>query len=121
MKNELGKEFLYCPECGGQDIRNLGDTHRQCEDRDCLQELFTDVDYSNISHKILQQKHRRILKQRTAIETATKCLELLNIGPAKTMAEPWSVWYSEHSGKGLKLIKEILSRPTTTTEPKGVK
>jgi len=32
---------------------------------------------------------------------AIEGLELMHKGPAKTMAEPKSVWYNEHSGKAL--------------------
>lgn len=41
------------------------------------------------------------------LEVAIQGLELMNCGPAKTMAEPWSVWYSEHSGKALTEIRKL--------------
>lgn len=41
----------WCPECGapGNDRRDLslGATWRQCERRECLQEWFTDINYSH--------------------------------------------------------------------------
>lgn len=39
------------------------------------------------------------------LDRAIQALRLMNEGPAKTMAEPWSVWYNEHSGKAIAEIE----------------
>lgn len=51
---------------------------------------------------------QQIIDLEIKLKIAVEALELINKGPCKTMAEPWSVWYSIYSGKALdKLQREI--------------
>lgn len=47
MKNSM---WDFCPECGSSQFitdENFSKNHRQCSNRACLQEYFTDIDYTD--------------------------------------------------------------------------
>jgi NADH pyrophosphatase NudC (nudix superfamily) len=38
--------WIYCPECGSEEIRHEEGVHKQCAV--CLQEWFSDIDYTDV-------------------------------------------------------------------------
>lgn len=57
------KHIRYCPECGNEDFREPEEKGRyQCNNRSCLQEWFSDVDYLSETHKLTLQSKTKKLK-----------------------------------------------------------
>lgn len=50
------QQWGYCPECGSAEIRHEEGEHKQCAN--CLQEWFSDIDYSDVVAKHLTGRYR---------------------------------------------------------------
>lgn len=49
--SNINYDYQFCVECGNPDFREpFNDGHKQCNDRNCLQEFFDDVDYGEITN-----------------------------------------------------------------------
>jgi len=76
-------EIKYCIECGSLNIEkciNLGnpDTHKFC--RDCHQEMFTDIDYTETQALILRNFKTKIKTLETGFKKLLEIVKMIENG-----------------------------------------
>lgn len=73
------KKWKYCPECGSPEIVNenlVKQGFREC--KDCGQEWWTDVDYSETLQKVIKNLHSKIAVEKQKSERLLKALKRIS-------------------------------------------